>query len=158
MRTAFAAPWGRTVRLVTVTACVIVGTIGTYHAWQGRPLGVVLFALLAASSLFRITGYEVTPTALVVRRPGWSTRCAWADLRSVAAEPGVMARSWRVAGNGGLFAFSGWFSNRQLGVYRAFVNDGDRAVVLRWPRRTIVVSPDEPAAFVGAVQQLTGSH
>lgn len=54
----------------------------------------------------------------------------------------------RLCGNGGLFSFSGWFRNRALGVYRAFVTDPHRTVVLRYPRRPIVLSPSSPEEFV----------
>jgi hypothetical protein len=66
-----------------------------------------------------------------------------------------MAHSWRIWGNGGLFAIHGWFQNRELGRYRAFVTDPDHAVVLRWPQVTVVVSPGEPARFVQVLQART---
>jgi len=51
-------------------------------------------------------------------------------------------------GNGGFFSFTGLFYNRKLGFHRAFVTDHIRTVVLRFPHRTVVVSPADPEAFV----------
>ncbi|VGO17923.1 hypothetical protein PDESU_06525 [Pontiella desulfatans] len=64
-----------------------------------------------------------------------------------------MKGSIRLCGNGGLFSFTGLYRNKKLGNYRVFVNDLNRAVVLRFSKRTTVVTPDDPAAFVERVKQ-----
>ncbi len=51
-------------------------------------------------------------------------------------------------GNGGLFSFTGFFRNKALGTYRAFVTDPRKTVVLHFPRRTVVISPGSPKEFV----------
>jgi hypothetical protein len=60
----------------------------------------------------------------------------------------AMKGSLRTCGNGGVFSFTGWYWSQSLGFYRAFVMDLNRTVVLRFGRRTVVVSPDDPAGFV----------
>ena len=65
-----------------------------------------------------------------------------------------MSRSIRLFGNGGAFAFSGWFRNRKLGSYRAYATDPARSVVLKFSdHKTIVVTPEPPDAFIAAVKQ-----
>jgi len=59
-----------------------------------------------------------------------------------------MRGSIRTFGNGGLFSFTGFYRNRLLGAYRAFVTDPRQAVVLRFPKRNVVVSPGAPEEFV----------
>jgi hypothetical protein len=59
-----------------------------------------------------------------------------------------MRGSLRLLGNGGLFSFSGEFWNRRLGRYRALATDPSRAVVLRYPGRTIVITPHDPQQFI----------
>ena len=44
--------------------------------------------------------------------------------------------------------FTGWYYNKRLGSYRAFVTDPRRAVVLRYANRRVVLSPDAPEDFV----------
>lgn len=44
-----------------------------------------------------------------------------------------------------------WYWSRGLGHFRAFVTDLKRVVVLRFERRTVVVSPDQPEGFVRAI-------
>lgn len=59
-----------------------------------------------------------------------------------------MRRSIRTFRNGGLFSFTGFFRNKALGAYRAFVTDPHQTVVLHFPNRTVLVSPSAPAEFV----------
>ena len=55
--------------------------------------------------------------------------------------------------NGGLFSFGGQgCKNRRLGRFEAYATDPGRSVVLRFPGRVVVVTPDEPDAFVDAVK------
>ena len=72
-------------------------------------------------------------------------------LQSADLQPGALRGSLRLFGNGVLFSFTGLFWNRTLGKYRAFLTDPKRAVVLRLPPRTVVVSPDRPEQFVAEI-------
>jgi hypothetical protein len=78
----------------------------------------------------------------------WATPLSLAGLQSASYEPRAMRWSLRTFGNGGFFSFSGFYRNRRLGAYRAFVTDLKRTVVLRFLTRTIVVSPAAPEQFV----------
>ncbi len=113
----------------------------TWAAWA--PLGIIFGA-----ALFTIRGYAVSPDVILVHRLFWKTRVPLAGLQSVRFEPDAMLGGIRTFGNGGLFSFSGFFWNKTLGVYRAFVTDSRRAVVLRFPGGTVVVSPAAPEDFV----------
>jgi hypothetical protein len=90
----------------------------------------------------------MTADALWVQRLVWRTRLPLAGLQSAQLVPDAMQRSLRTFGNGGLFSFTGFYRNRALGAYRAFVTDPHRTVVLRFPDRTVVVSPSEPETFI----------
>ena len=73
-----------------------------------------------------------------------------------------MRRSIREFANGGLFSYTGGFHNSVLGSYRAFVTDHARTVVLRFPDRAagdrvVVLSPDDPEAFVARLGQRTAA-
>ena len=109
-------------------------------------------AVLFVALLFTVRGYSVTADALLVHRLFWKHRVPLAGLQSAQFDPKAMSRSVRLFGNGGAFSFSGWFRSKRLGNYRAFVTDPRRAVVLRFPNRTIVISPSNPAQFVSALQ------
>jgi hypothetical protein len=117
--------------IVPWLALGIVGGI----AWYSRVLG------------FRLAGGE-----LVARRPNRETRFELAGLEAVEADPKAMDWSIKTFGNDGLGAITGHFRNRKLGAYEALVTDRERTVVLRWPKRCLVVSPDRPEEFARAVR------
>jgi hypothetical protein len=151
----FSAPWGRATRVITVL--VLVGVIGlTIIALEVVPLPSLArislisapILIVAATAPFMILGYEIRDQLLVVKRPGWRTRIPLTGLRCAALDPKVVARSLRIFGNGGLFAFNGLFWNKQLGRYRAYVTDLKRSVVLTLSDRTVVISPGAPERLV----------
>jgi hypothetical protein len=117
---------------------------------RGIPHWVALLplAIICGGALFTIRGYTVTPDAILVHRLFWTTRLPLAGLQSAQFEPDAMRRSLRMFGNGGLFSFTGFFRNKALGTYRAFVTDPRKIVVLHFPRRTVVISPGSPKEFV----------
>lgn len=112
---------------------------------------VTLAGLLLGAPLFAVRGYRIDGDTLLVLRPLWGTGFTLHDLQSAEIDPDAMAGSLRVCGNGGLFSITGWYWNRRLGLYRAFVTTPSHAVVLRFPRRVLVVTPDDPEAFVAAL-------
>ena len=158
----FSAPWDRQTLLVTwLCGVVLFGISAVLLAktpenppWMyqvGTWMPPVIFLLCA---LFAVRGYSLQGNHLIVLRPGWRTRIALDDLQSIKHLPGSTQGSIRIFGNGGLFGFTGLFRNDQLGRYRAFATDVSRAVVLRFPVKTIVVTPDNPQKFVDALQPL----
>jgi Bacterial PH domain len=152
----FRAPWSRTVRGTTVLSVIILALplLAAIFAPTRPPLlaAVLLIAvppLIVAQTLAgRVRGYTLTEDAIVVRRGMWNTRLPLAGLRSVTGDVDALRGSVRVFGNGGLFAITGRFWNRKLGWYRAFATDPSRAVVLRYPDRTIVITPHDPQQFI----------
>lgn len=149
----FDAPWGWSLKMTTGIFSFVGGVPTIYQLAQGRWIGVVLAVIVLGALPFMVRGYTVTSRELEIHRLGWTTRIPLAGLRDASARPGVMRGSWRLWGNGGIFAIHGWFSNAALGRYRAFVTDTRRTVVLTWPDRIIVVSPDDPGRFVAAVER-----
>lgn len=138
--------------LVSSLAMVLCMAIPVIFFWVGRGhlwwVGAVMLAMVFLCALFTVRGYAVLPDAILVQRLFWVTRLPRGGLHSARVEPQAMRGSVRLFGNGGFFAFSGLYRNARLGVYRAFVTDRDRTVVLRYAGRTIVLSPDAPEEFV----------
>ena len=56
-------------------------------------------------------------------------------------------------GVGGLFGFIGRFRNEVLGMYRAYATDSINTVVLDFGGSKVVVTPDDPAGFVAAIEE-----
>lgn len=151
----FSAPWSKSLFLITSLATVLLvgATIGLIRNGRGTPWWVALFPviLVGVTALFTIRGYSLTANAVLVRRLLWETRLPLTGLTSASYEPDAMRGSFRTFGNGGLFSFTGYFRNERLGAYRALVTDPRRTVVLRFPSRTLVLSPSEPEEFVQAI-------
>ena len=159
----FRSPWSRTLKttsVFTVGVLLLVfcaGVLGRQHLpWMGSAFLMALpVVILAGAAPFMVRGYVLTADAIVVRRLGWENRLPLAGLTSVSGDAEAFARSIRLFGNGGLFSFSGHFWNRRLGLFRALATDPDRAVVLRYPKRTIVITPHDPQHFIMRTRTLT---
>jgi len=157
----FKAPWGSTLISVTVLASglflgiVLIGAFSgpqDQASWwllmEGMPL-----LIWAIAGLFTIRGYILTDQTLAVRRLFGHTSIALHDLQSAEYRPGAMRHSLRTWGNGGLLSFTGKFWNAELGLYRAFVTDLEHTVVLTFPDRKIVLSPENTGEFVDSILQ-----
>lgn len=146
------APWSRLLKVISLFVSVLlVGVaiaVGREGGWEGWIAAAGAIALLLGMALFTVRGYAVAGSTLYVRRLLWTTKVPLEGLVSAAADPLAMESSLRTFGNGGGFSFTGRYWNKRLGPYRAFVTDPARSVVLRWPKRTVVVSPALPEAFV----------
>jgi hypothetical protein len=116
-------------------------------------LVAALMLMLPVAALFAIRSYAIEVNELLIRRLLWTTRLPLAGLQSVEAVPNVMRGSLRLFGNGGMFSITGWYWSRALGHYRALVTDLNQTVVLRFPKRTVVVSPEHPAQFVAEISR-----
>jgi Bacterial PH domain len=153
----FAAPWGVQLKRASVFSVAVLGVVfcaglfslGAEASWFASSVLLMLpIAVLAGALPFVVRGYVLLDDALVVERLGWRTRLPLAGLESVGGDVEAMRGSIRLLGNGGLFSFTGEFWNRRLGRYRALATDPERAVVLRYPNRTIVITPHDPQHFI----------
>jgi hypothetical protein len=154
----FKAPWGKTLRWVSVLSCLLLlaTTLPLLLKGGSDPTHVVLAViglLLPGALLFSIHRYTIGPNELAIRRLLWSTRVPLSGLQSAEVMPQVMRGSLRLFGNGGLFSITGWYRNRALGNYRAFVTDLNLTVVLRFTGRTVVISPENPDQFVSEISK-----
>lgn len=158
----YAAPWGHRVRLITfglLAAAVVAAVVLPWAIDLDRdPVGAlvapcVLGAMIVFTSLWSIRGYVVTDHELRVERLLWRNVIKLADIGSVEADSRACEGAWKTLGNDGLFAMHGRFRSKRLGKFQAYVTDPRRAVVLRLPDDSIVISPDEPARFVADVNR-----
>jgi hypothetical protein len=148
----FGAPWGRELKVMTLIGLAVIGVPIVVQLLRGVWFVVVLMgAILAVILAYCVRGYELAPGELRIRRLLWNTRWPLDDTAHAAVRPRAMRGSWRMWGNGGLFAITGIFSGSGLGRYHAFVTDPARTVVITTRKGIVVVSPDRPQAFVEAI-------
>lgn len=158
----FRAPWSKSL-IVASTFATLVCLGVSYGMWtlpmdRSLPslrfwLGMLPLAIILVCALFTVRGYSIENNDLAVDRLFWKTRIPLRELMSVKFDPEATRRSIRTFGNGGFFSFTGYFRNKELGSYRAFMTDRRRAVVLRFPSSIIVISPDPPEDFVNTISQ-----
>jgi hypothetical protein len=157
----FAAPWGRALRLTSLAAIAICAGLPLLFALVPEgPASPVFDALalllplglLAGCGLFTVRAYRLSNGTLEIRRLLWWTRLPLAGLRSVEVRPDALTGAIRTCGNGGFFSFTGWYWSKSLGPFRAYVTDLRNTVVLRFERRTLLLSPADPEAFARALR------
>jgi hypothetical protein len=167
MRTHFDAPLGRSVWIVTVLTFLVgltalgfagsnLGDWPSETAWTATWVWIAVLLLLPVTALFAVRGYDVVPDAVLIRRPGWTSRIPLTGLVGVEVDPQAFCGVVFRAGNGGVLGFIGWFWSRRLGWFRAWVTDPARSVRLRFRDRCVVLSPDDPEAFLRALQLREG--
>lgn len=152
----FKAPWSRSLRIATIvsTFVLVAISISGFLAAKSIRLDLTIalvcipVAVLLSSLRCMVLGYRLTEHEIQVRRLGWITTLPLATLRSVEGNADAMQGSLRLFGNGGLFSYTGLFWNRKLRLYRVFATDPARSVVLRYPKRTIVITPHDPQQFI----------
>jgi Bacterial PH domain len=104
----------------------------------------------------RIRRYRLVGEELQIQLPLRTVRFPLEGLKDVAPDREALRGARKIAGNDGLGAVSGRFRSKRLGWFRAYVTDGERAVVLRWPDRCVVISPDQPSWFIETVRKRSG--
>lgn len=158
----FDAPWGRGLKVISV-----LGSLGSsipIAIGLGEPdmpvaarLACVFsgFVILGSCALFTIRGYRVDGGSVYVRRLLWESRVDLDGLQAVERQDRASIRRGmiKVWGNGGLFSFSGTFRSRELGMFRMYVTDLDRLVLLTIGERKVVMSPDDPEAFIALLRK-----
>jgi hypothetical protein len=156
----FGAPWSRSLKAASGFAVVTLAGVAAAGIFV-MPARMLLArcmmvgvpaSVLAIAFLSIVSGYTLTATQLEIERPLWSTVFPLAQLLSVAGDAEVFKGSLRLFGNGGIFSFTGLFWKRGLGLYRAFATDPARAVILKFKKRTIVVTPADPLHFIVRVR------
>jgi hypothetical protein len=137
-----------TVAILVVALVILFGrdagqSVGPY-------LGGVLVLILGATYLVSTREYEIAGGRLVVQKV---LGCKSFELRGASVSRDALAFQGmtRVFGNGGFFAFDGLFYSRRIGFVRSYARNRDNGVVVvLMGGSKLVLSPDEPDAFITA--------
>jgi hypothetical protein len=153
----YEAPWSTSLIVMSVvTTIVCLGSasgawlsLGAKHAYGALGWAALLpLVILFGAALFTIRGYGLSSDSILVYRLLWSTVLPRTGLESAEVDLEAMRGSLRTFGNGGAFSFTGFYYNKRLGSYRAYVTDPHRTVILRYANRRAVLSPATPEDFV----------
>lgn len=156
----FRAPWCAALIVISIFATplcfgIAFGTPLLPQPKHGGEIGMMLrwlpLAMMPVCAFYTIRGYTITPDAILVHRLFWSTRLPRTGLQSATFDPKAMCKSLRACGNGGFYSITGWYWNKTLKSYRAYVTNPKLSVVLRYENRRILVSSENPEDFVRAL-------
>jgi len=117
------------------------------------PFAVVLPVHAAIWYGTRVRRYQLVGDELVVERAFRTVRLPLVGLKDATHDRDAMRGAWKVRGNHGMGTVSGRFRSKRLGRFDAYLSDREHAVVLRWPDRCVVISPEQHAYFIEAVRK-----
>jgi hypothetical protein len=110
-------------------------------AFWAVSIPVMLALIVVACYLRAPVGYEVTPDNRLVVTFRWGSR-QFAAVKGFHPIRGRFPFTLRLWGNGGVFASTGIFWNRESGIFRAYVTDRKRLVVVELQNgKRVVISP-----------------
>lgn len=162
------APIGARVRMRTLLfiVAVVAVTVAAPMMMQQEPhpppwpaylaVGVAPVVLTGIWFTTRIRRYRVVEAELQVESPLRTVRIPLEGLQDVVPDREALRGARKLAGNNGLGVISGRFRSKRLGSFRAYVTDPEHAVVLRWPDRCVVISPDQHSWFIETVRKRAG--
>ncbi len=143
--------------LVSVLLVVVLLRARTSHTISLVTAAILILPLMLVVP-FAPRGFEISGSTLRIKTLLTSFRY---DLRKVRgatiASPAAVfsGGTWRAFGVGGLFGYYGYFNSPQFGYLLAFVTNTEKLVMLPFPARVLVISPDRPQEFLREVQSVS---
>lgn len=127
---------------------------GEFTHYFGLVMSSIPPLLLLCCLLGMVRGYSISPNYLYIHRLLWKTAIPLTDLYGFEFAPEKLKCSTKLIGNGGLFAFTGWYQSKALGRYRLFATDFNNAITLFFHGRTLVITPQLPRVFISSLRTL----
>ena len=156
---------GRITTLIVAATIFTALAVGAVLSLMKRPappwqafiaFGVALPVYAAIWYGTRVRRYRLTEDELLVERAFRTVRLPLAGLKEATHDRDAMRGAWKIRGNDGAGAISGRFWSKRLGRFSAYLSDREHAVVLRWPDRCVVISPDRHSFFIETVRKRAG--
>jgi hypothetical protein len=165
------APMGRRVvftmmfAFAAIIAAAVTGLVVSFKVSHGRMapsaritslltpfFGVIVLVPAFLYQRSKVAQFRIEENCLVLGRK----RHPLEGLVGVDRDPEIMKGARKTWGNSGLGAITGRFRSKRVGKFEAFLTDPEKAVVLRWPDKSIAVSPADPEFFIYSVRSATG--
>jgi len=150
----FGAPWGKLLWGLSAVGTTVIGGACLASATASAPVTAIGAATLALCAAGAIRGYRIEDQTLVVERVGSDKRIDLSELVAVRHDKTLLHNALRV-GNGGLFAFTGWYRTSPSGWFRLYGTDIlGCPVLLDFGGHRVVVTPENPEQFVADVRKV----
>jgi hypothetical protein len=161
--TYFKASLDALARNLSIALAILFGSMIVVHIGLMKDTGtiaslfviILLLIIFLSAFLFRPKGYVVTTDALIIQRAVSPVTIVRSNILSAEQlNDNSLAGSIRLFGVGGLFGYYGKFSNSKLGKMTWYATRRKSNIVLvkTTDQKKIIVTPDEPAAFLQALQ------
>jgi len=143
----FSASYDRATTIITTVVCL--GLLAVIFAVHNIILtGLSVFVMLLCFA-YAPRGYELAGRSILVKRVAGAARIPLDDVREARrATPDDFLGCVRLGGSGGLFGYYGLFSTAKLGKSTWYVTNRSNSVVVITGAKTVLVSPDNPEAFL----------
>jgi hypothetical protein len=102
----------------------------------------------------KVARFRIDENCLVLGRKRFPLEGA----TSIERDPKVMCWAAKLVANGGLGSLRGSFRSKRLGKFYAFMTGTENAVVIKWPDRTVAVSPLDTEFFILSAKSAAGLH
>jgi len=132
----------------------------SFYPWYGGLCVSVIPAILIFCFYpYRVASYQVTDEKLIIVRPFTSLNkeILLLDIESISLLNSDDFRGTiRTFGNGGLFGYSGYFSNSKLGTFMMYAANSRNKVVIavKNHKYKIVISPDDTGLVSDVMKRL----
>ncbi len=154
----YTAAWNASVWAWTIAALVIVTVsylgVGLSRGGAAWGWGALLFVGLLIVLLFAPVKMKVERSTLKVQMVAFSARYDLEKLQSVgrvSQDDVFSGGAFRTFASGGCFGYYGFFRGGPLKSFTAYVTDGRKLVLLKFPGKAVVVSPSDPDGLVRAL-------
>ncbi len=115
---------------------------------------LLILVIVFFSYLYSPQGYEINLDSIaVVRKMGkfFISRKDIASIRTLSESE--LGGVWRMAGNGGVFGYTGWFSSGKIGKMRWFVTQRKNYILIELNSgKKILLSPDDVGGFMESMK------
>lgn len=149
MRASFRAPWSNSLRWTSLIFLSVIILAMVFTGFFGVIVGTLAIIL---SLMLLVRGYTIANGVLTVHGLIWFRTFPLRSLCDIEYTPNLTAGSTRTFGLGGLFSYMGNYYHETVGNYRAYVTDGNLEVTLYFNETVVVISPEDPLAFIEAIR------
>ena len=115
---------------------------------------IILLVIVFLCYLYQPLGYLIDADSLhIVRRIGKFTIARNTIQKIIPLTTEELGFAWRMAGNGGVFGYTGWYSSGKIGKMRWFVTQRTNYVLVETSKGSkYLLSPDDDARLVKALK------